>query len=408
MHFINARSAPARFILWSRRVPEQVRHRAGASCQRGGPGPSATRSTCARSQTVTATGSVTSHGGTERLAWDLAVARSRRSSGSPRSTRRRRPTTATTSPTTRRRPGASGTLEACHRADRRCPRARAARGRRSRAEPHLGPPPLVRRVPPVTDDRRRDWYVWRDPAPDGGPPNNWVSHFGGSGVDASIAPPASTTCTCSCPSSPTSTGRNPRARGLRPGPRVLARPWRRRVPHRRRPRAWSKTRTAATTRSNPRSPPGDVAQQAFAAYEHRFMTSTSPGCSTSTVRGAASPTPRRGAARRGLLARRRPPAASPATSDAAMGSTRRSGSRRCTWRGTRRSRSARRMRRHRRPDKVHSHGRCRATTILARRPASAGATWDASGRWPTSRCCAACPGMAFLYQGDELGLEDVT
>jgi alpha-glucosidase len=27
--------------------------------------------------------------------------------------------------------------------------------------------------------RHRDWYVWRDPAPDGGPPNNWVSHFGG-------------------------------------------------------------------------------------------------------------------------------------------------------------------------------------------------------------------------------------
>jgi alpha-glucosidase len=27
---------------------------------------------------------------------------------------------------------------------------------------------------------RRDWYVWRDPAPDGGPPNNWVSEFGGS------------------------------------------------------------------------------------------------------------------------------------------------------------------------------------------------------------------------------------
>lgn len=27
---------------------------------------------------------------------------------------------------------------------------------------------------------RRDWYVWRDPAPDGGPPNNWLSEFGGS------------------------------------------------------------------------------------------------------------------------------------------------------------------------------------------------------------------------------------
>ncbi len=26
---------------------------------------------------------------------------------------------------------------------------------------------------------RRDWYLWRDPAPDGGPPNNWLSHFGG-------------------------------------------------------------------------------------------------------------------------------------------------------------------------------------------------------------------------------------
>jgi alpha-glucosidase len=25
----------------------------------------------------------------------------------------------------------------------------------------------------------RDWYLWRDPAPDGGPPNNWLSEFGG-------------------------------------------------------------------------------------------------------------------------------------------------------------------------------------------------------------------------------------
>ncbi|RKK03864.1 DUF3459 domain-containing protein [Pseudoroseomonas wenyumeiae] len=27
---------------------------------------------------------------------------------------------------------------------------------------------------------RRDWYIWRDAAPDGGPPTNWISHFGGS------------------------------------------------------------------------------------------------------------------------------------------------------------------------------------------------------------------------------------
>jgi len=28
-------------------------------------------------------------------------------------------------------------------------------------------------------DLHRDYYIWRDPGPDGGPPNNWLSHFGG-------------------------------------------------------------------------------------------------------------------------------------------------------------------------------------------------------------------------------------
>jgi alpha-glucosidase len=27
---------------------------------------------------------------------------------------------------------------------------------------------------------KRDWYIWRDPNPSGGPPNNWLSSFGGS------------------------------------------------------------------------------------------------------------------------------------------------------------------------------------------------------------------------------------
>ena len=31
------------------------------------------------------------------------------------------------------------------------------------------------------DNPKRDWYVWRDPQPDGSPPNGWVSTFGGSG-----------------------------------------------------------------------------------------------------------------------------------------------------------------------------------------------------------------------------------
>ncbi|WP_315852206.1 alpha-amylase family glycosyl hydrolase [Rosistilla carotiformis] len=30
------------------------------------------------------------------------------------------------------------------------------------------------------ENPKRDWYIWRDPAPDGGPPNNWISDFGGS------------------------------------------------------------------------------------------------------------------------------------------------------------------------------------------------------------------------------------
>ena len=29
------------------------------------------------------------------------------------------------------------------------------------------------------DDPKRDWYVWRDAKPDGSPPNNWLSSFGG-------------------------------------------------------------------------------------------------------------------------------------------------------------------------------------------------------------------------------------
>ena len=30
------------------------------------------------------------------------------------------------------------------------------------------------------ENPKRDWYIWRDAAADGGPPNNWISDFGGS------------------------------------------------------------------------------------------------------------------------------------------------------------------------------------------------------------------------------------
>ena len=32
----------------------------------------------------------------------------------------------------------------------------------------------------LRDNQKRNWYIWRDPAIDGGPPNNWISDFGGS------------------------------------------------------------------------------------------------------------------------------------------------------------------------------------------------------------------------------------
>lgn len=40
--------------------------------------------------------------------------------------------------------------------------------------------PWFRQSRASRSDPKRDWYIWRDPAPDGGPPNNWQSNFGGS------------------------------------------------------------------------------------------------------------------------------------------------------------------------------------------------------------------------------------
>src|SRR5262249_61363746 len=32
---------------------------------------------------------------------------------------------------------------------------------------------------PSRTSSKRQWYIWRDPPPDAGPPNNWGSYFGG-------------------------------------------------------------------------------------------------------------------------------------------------------------------------------------------------------------------------------------
>ncbi|WP_174273407.1 alpha-amylase family glycosyl hydrolase [Sphingomonas bacterium] len=40
--------------------------------------------------------------------------------------------------------------------------------------------PWFRESRALRDNPKRDWYIWRDAAPGGGPPNNWISDFGGS------------------------------------------------------------------------------------------------------------------------------------------------------------------------------------------------------------------------------------
>ena len=87
------------------------------------------------------------------------------------------------------------------------------------------------------DPARRDWYVWSDPKPDGSPPNNWKAAFGGDAwtldeddrplLPAQLPPAAAR---------PRLVERG-RAQCVRRDPPLLARPRRRRVPHRRRARA---------------------------------------------------------------------------------------------------------------------------------------------------------------------------
>ena len=83
------------------------------------------------------------------------------------------------------------------------------------------------------DAEHRDWYVWADPAPGGGSPNNWKSTFGGGRRGRWTQRRASTTCTTSCRGSPTSTGGTRTCARVRCDPAGLVRSRRRRVPDRR-------------------------------------------------------------------------------------------------------------------------------------------------------------------------------
>ena len=61
------------------------------------------------------------------------------------------------------------------------------------------------------DNPKRDWYVWRDGTPDDAAEQLDGGVHRRAGVDVGRGAPSSGTCTCSCPSSPTSTGATPRS-----------------------------------------------------------------------------------------------------------------------------------------------------------------------------------------------------
>ncbi len=94
-------------------------------------------------------------------------------------------------------------------------------------------------VEAVSDPRsaHREFYVWADPAPDGGPPNNWLAATGASGLDAGRG--QRPVLPAQLPAQP---ARPELVEPLRPPglpghPAVLVRPGRGRVPDRRGPGA---------------------------------------------------------------------------------------------------------------------------------------------------------------------------
>ena len=112
------------------------------------------------------------------------------------------------------------------------------------------------------DNPKADWYVWADPKPDGTPPNNWLSVFGGAGVDLGFAPPPvlSAQLPAGAAGSQPAPARTCRRRCC--GSAVLAGSRRRRLPHRCRQPVLPRPAPAPTIRrSRGRSPTGPTGMQ---------------------------------------------------------------------------------------------------------------------------------------------------
>ena len=170
-------------------------------------------------------------------------------SGSTRSWSRRWPTTATTSPTPAMSTRCSAALEALDRLiARRTPAASGSRWTWCPTTPARRTPgsrPPGRRP----GQRRAGRYIFRDGRGPGGvhPPNNWVSVFGGPAWTRVVEPTASRAVVPASVRRRTARPELGQPGGLRRSREdvaVLARPRRRRLPHRRRARHGQAARAA--------------------------------------------------------------------------------------------------------------------------------------------------------------------
>ena len=144
--------------------------------------------------------------------------------------------------------------------------ARHPRAPRPRAEPHERSSTRGSSTSRSSrDNPKRDWYVWADPAPDGGPPNNWVSSFGGPAWTLDDATGQYYLHNFLDRAARPQLVERGRARRVRPHPALLVRPRRRRVPHRRRAHGHQGPRAARQPAVGDRRPTSIMEQIAGSA-----------------------------------------------------------------------------------------------------------------------------------------------